>query len=141
MIRYALTCRKDHAFEAWFSDSAAYDKQSGAGKVACPVCGSRKIAKAPMAPSLAKPQDRAPLAPDKSAPAAKTREFLSALRKHVESTHEYVGAKFAEEARRIHHGESEDRAIYGETTPEVAEELVDEGILIVPVPWPAREDA
>lgn len=141
MIRYTLACRKDHVFEAWFAGSAAYDRQSGAGKIVCPVCGSRRVEKAPMAPSLARQGQRPSLAADKSAPAAKAREFLLALRKHVESTHDYVGRNFAEEARRIHHGEAEERAIYGETTPEIAGELVDEGILVVPVPWPPREDA
>lgn len=141
MIRYALHCRKEHEFEAWFRDSAAYDAQVHAGKVICPVCGSRQIAKAPMAPSVAKQADQPQLAVDKAAPEAKAREFFTALRKHVEATHDYVGPNFAEEARRIHYGEAKDRGIYGETSADDAKELLDEGVLIAPLPWPAREDA
>jgi hypothetical protein len=155
MIRYQLRCAKEHEFEAWFRDSAAFDQQSKARKVLCPDCGSAKVVKAPMAPSIGKralsepqavetPQPPAPAASASSPPVptpAQIRAYLMAMRKHVETTHEYVGPKFPDEARKIHYGESKERGIYGEATPEDAKELVDEGIDVAAVPWLPREDA
>jgi hypothetical protein len=149
MIRYQLRCAKDHEFEAWFRDSAAFDGQSKARKIACPDCGSVKVTKAPMAPSIGKRAAPAAPTPGASAPSgapapaptpAQIRQYLLAMRKHVESTHEYVGPRFPEEARKIHYGESEEREIYGEATPKDAKELVEEGIDVAAVPW-LREDA
>lgn len=151
MIRYQLRCAKEHEFEAWFRDSSAFDTQSGAGKVLCPECGSRKVVKAPMAPSIGKKANSKPDvahaaagAASGSAPVptpAQIRTYLRAMRKHVETTHEYVGPKFAEEARKIHYGESEERGIYGEATPKDAKELAEEGVDVAAVPWLPREDA
>jgi hypothetical protein len=152
MIRYQLRCAKDHEFEAWFRDSAAFDQQSKARKVACPDCGSVKVIKAPMAPSIGKravPEVQAPTpapaaSPPSNAPVptpAQIRQYLMAMRKHVETTHEYVGPRFPDEARKIHYGESEERGIYGEATSKDAKELVDEGIDVAAVPWLPREDA
>src|SRR5262245_51025807 len=109
MIRYQLRCSKDHEFEAWFRDSAAFDQQSKARKVLCPDCGSAKVNKAPMAPSIGKravaeapaeaatPSAPAPVATAQPVPTpAQIRAYLKAVRTHVESTHEYVGGKFPE---------------------------------------------
>jgi hypothetical protein len=153
MIRYQLRCAKDHEFEAWFRDSAAFDQQSKARKVACPDCGSVKVTKAPMAPSIGKrtgpaPEPQAAAAPSDAAKPttpiptpAQIRQYLMAMRKHVETTHEYVGPRFPDEARKIHYGESQERGIYGEASPKDAKELVDEGIDVAAVPWLPREDA
>jgi hypothetical protein len=149
MIRYQLRCAKDHEFEAWFRDSAAFDTQSKGRKVLCPDCGSTKVIKAPMAPSIGKRSEAQPQAPAAAAPAdasapvptpTQIRAYLRAMQKHVETTHEYVGQRFSEEARKIHYGESKERGIYGEATPKDAKELVDEGIDVAAVPW-LREDA
>jgi hypothetical protein len=151
MIRYQLRCAKDHEFEAWFRDSAAFDGQSKARKIACPDCGSVKVTKAPMAPSIGKRASAEPQAAPQS-PSAETltapvptpaqiRQYLLAMRKHVETTHEYVGPRFSDEARKIHYGESKERGIYGEASPKDAKELVEEGIDVAAVPWLPREDA
>jgi len=152
MILYNLRCRKGHEFEAWFRDSAAYDGQAEAGKVICPTCGNRRVEKAPMAPRLAKGRDKtAPAAnlPEKAIPATggtatNSPEVLKALRelrKQVEANCDYVGREFAEEARKIHYGETDPHGIYGETSDDEARALKDEGIDFCRVPWPTRHDS
>jgi hypothetical protein len=140
MIRYDLICDKGHEFDAWFSDSAAYDKQVKRGLVECAHCRSIKIEKQLMRPNVgAKSNQRAepaqqmvagPVDPRMQAMAQMVREF----RKHVEKNAENVGDKFAEEARKIHYKESEDRGIYGNATPQEARELLEEGIEVHPIP-------
>lgn len=145
MIVYDLKCKKDHGFEAWFRDSGAYDEQAQAGKLACPVCGSRKVEKVPMAPRIAKgARARSPDDAGKTPAAEKaagTMQALRALRDKIEKEFDYVGPQFAEEARRIHYGETDPHGIYGETSNEEAEALRDEGIEFGRIPWPARQDS
>jgi len=159
MIRYALNCEHGHAFESWFQNSAAYDKQAKRGLVACPICGSAKVEKAIMAPRLARSEVAEPMtvppptpAPTPApvpapAPAAakqpvaimspnerELRKKLKELREHVTRNADYVGPRFPEQARKIHYGEIEHRSIYGEASPEEAKELSDEGIEFHPLP-------
>src|SRR5262245_11002265 len=110
MIRYQLTCKKEHSFEGWFRDSAAYDAQAKKKLVSCPVCGSTKVAKAPMAPAVSKKGELAEAANK----AKQVKEFVLNLRKQVEENSEYVGDRFPTEARAIHYGDAEERQIYGE---------------------------
>jgi hypothetical protein len=151
VIRYSLACERGHAFESWFANSAAYDKQVKRGLVTCPLCGSAKVEKAIMAPALsgtrkrvgmaaAEPaSDAAPAAaPEPATPPAPVamlseqervlRSKLKELRDHLVRNADYVGPKFPEEARRMHYGEIEHRSIYGEATPDDAKELHEEGI-------------
>ena len=130
MIVYNLRCKNGHEFEGWFKDSAAFDTQSKAGRVSCPVCDARKVEKAIMAPAVA--GARKPTAPDGEA--KKMRQFMTGLRKYVQENADYVGPKFAEEARKIHYGESEERHIYGEATLKEAKDLLDEGVDVSPLP-------
>jgi len=156
MIRYTLVCDQEHDFESWFQDSAAFDDQAARGLVTCPACGSSRVSKAIMAPSVARTdkEQRAPVVaappeaatqPGAPAPVAllsekerQLREMLRALRKHVMENAAYVGDQFVEEARRIHAGETEQRAIYGEATGQDVRELLEEGIEVLPLP-PAPE--
>jgi len=135
MISFNLRCAKDHVFEAWFKDSKTYDRQARQGKVACPDCGDVKIAKAPMAPNIAKGKSRS--GPD----AAALREALVTLRNEVEKNCDYVGDRFAEEARKIHYKETDPRNIYGETTESEARELVDEGVEFGSIPVLPKTDS
>jgi len=138
MILFDLRCAKGHVFEAWFRDSASYDSQAKAGAVACPACGSRKVEKAPMAPRIGKSSEvKRQMAPE----LAEMKRQLQELRAKVESNCDYVGPKFAEEARRIHHGEVAHRDIYGEATDEEAKELTDEGVEFARIPWLPRHDS
>ena len=156
MIRYSLICERKHDFEIWFKNSADYDKQSKRGLVTCPACGSAKVEKAIMAPSLGRsskkgasapppepavPQPEAPAAAEPKAPVAmispQEREFrakLKELRDHLTKNVENVGGKFPEEARKMHYGEIEHRSIYGEASPQEAKDLLDEGVEFHPLP-------
>lgn len=151
MIHYDLRCRAAHQFDAWFRDSAAFDEQSAGGLLECPVCGERQVSRAMMAPAIPrKRQLAAPAAPPSpAAPTAVTPQHLPAhvratlqrIRAEVERNCDYVGEKFAAEARRIHDGDAEARGIYGEATPEQAQALADDGIEIGQIPWLPRSDA
>ncbi|MGN6487818.1 MAG: DUF1178 family protein [Devosia sp.] len=134
MITYSLACENQHKFDAWFRSAEAYDEQQGRGIVTCPVCGSGKVQKALMAPALSRANvDRVPLSQGHPMQ-AEIREFLRAMRKKVVSEADYVGDKFAEEARRIHFKEADARGIYGEATRDEVAELLDEGIDFLPLP-------
>ncbi len=133
MIVYRLTCKREHEFEAWFRDSAACDAQIAEGQVVCPHCGDARVQKSLMAPNVA-PK------PAEDGPARRHRAMLQALRRHVEENCDYVGPRFAEEARRIHYGETDPHGIYGETTPDEAEALADEGVEFGRIPWAPRFD-
>jgi hypothetical protein len=130
VIIYSLRCKNGHEFEGWFRDSASYDSQSCDGSLSCPTCNSRRVEKAIMAPSLAANRN----AEGGRSDTGSTRQFMTGLRKYVQEHAEYVGPKFAEEARKIHYGETMDRHIYGETTLEEARELVEEGVDVAPLP-------
>ena len=137
MIVYTLTCQNGHGFEGWFSSSAAFDDQAVSGKLLCPLCGSQKVAKAPMAPAVAGTKKSAVAAEELK----KMRQFMTGMRKYVEKHADYVGKDFPEEARKIHYGETDPRHIYGETTLEEAKELVEEGIDIAALPPDLDEEA
>jgi hypothetical protein len=154
MIRYTLVCERQHNFESWFANSAAYDKQVKRGLVACPICGSIKVDKAIMAPRLGrsgKPIDMPQAPPEAPLPATapaeapapvammspQEREFrgkLKELRDHLTRNAENVGRKFPEEARKMHYGEIEHRSIFGEASPQEAKDLHEEGIEFHPLP-------
>lgn len=142
MILFDLKCDKQHVFEAWFSDSAAYDKQVKAKIVSCPDCGSTRIGKAPMAPNLGKgTRKTGGVEIDKRAATGTALKALSELRRQVEKNFDNVGDKFPEEARKIHYGEAEDRNIYGDATRDEVAELLDDGIEVMPIPWVRRPDS
>jgi len=133
MIVFDLRCEKAHVFEAWFPDSAAFERQRKKAQVSCPVCGATKVEKALMAPNIASARDKD--AARETAEAAKVMQELVKLRRHVEAHAEYVGPKFADEARKIHYGETEKRGIYGEATKDEAKTLRDEGVEVSEIPW------
>lgn len=130
MIVYNLRCRNAHEFEGWFRNSDAFDEQQREGQLTCPVCESRKVEKAIMAPAVAGVKSTEMSA----AEAQKMRQFMTGLRKYVQQNADYVGPNFAEEARKIHYGETPDRHIYGEATHKEAQELVEEGVDVAPLP-------
>jgi len=149
VIKYMLACAEGHQFESWFADSAAYDKQAKKKLIACPVCNSTRVGKAIMAPRLsgtrkrgrAAPEARLPVPAQAPAPVvrmtAEEKEFrrkLKELRDHIVKNADNVGARFPEEARRMHYGEIEHRSIYGEASPEEARKLIEEGIEFHPLP-------
>ncbi len=160
MIHYQLRCDQDHEFDGWFNDSTGFEKQAKRGLIECPSCGGTKVTRALMAPAVTKrkgitrvePQEteeakppvpvqqvlppEAPSGPPSGAPMpARLVALLQRMRVEVEKNCDYVGPSFADEARKIHNGEAEQRGIYGETTPDEAKELAEEGIDVHSLPW------
>jgi hypothetical protein len=158
MILYRLRCAKGHEFESWFKDSKTYERQEKKSLIGCAVCGASKVERAPMAPRLGKSGKKVEVETPVAAPAApatpspeqqqmaalarhmpkELREALLKVRAEVEKNCEHVGTKFAEEARKIHYGESDKRGIYGETSEEEAAALAEEGIEFGRLPWIPR---
>jgi hypothetical protein len=138
MIHYDLRCGAGHIFEAWFRNSEAFEQQAAKGDVACPICQATTVERAPMAPSVAKKGNAGNTDPS---PEAMMRHALRALRQAVESQCENVGERFAEEARKIHYGETPPHGIYGDATSKEAEALADEGIAVNQIPWLPNSDS
>jgi hypothetical protein len=135
VISFSLTCGQGHGFEGWFASSDAYEKQRAAGALACPVCGSVDIDKRLMAPAVATGRKEAPMrVAAHTSPEPDQLTMLRQIRKHLTDNAEYVGPRFAEEARRIHYDESEKRGIYGEASAEDVRLLHEEGIEFHPLP-------
>jgi hypothetical protein len=137
MIHYDLRCPNGHVFEGWFRSSSDFDAQAAQGLVSCPTCQDTGIERALMAPSVAKKGNTLPDMP----PEVAVKQALRSLRRMVESNFENVGDRFAEEARKIHYGETATRGIFGDTTKEEAEALVDEGIAFGQIPWVPETDS
>lgn len=145
MIVFDLACHKGHVFETWFADTKTFERLRKKGHVACAECGSTKVDKALMAPRVrgGKKKDAAP-PPEKVTTDPKAVEMLKALRelrRQVETNAEYVGPRFADEARKIHYEETPKRNIYGEANEADAKSLAEEGIEVARIPWVPREDA
>ena len=144
MILYDLTCPDEHRFESWFRNSNVVEKLIKAGQVACPVCGSKKVHKAPMAPRIGKSSgDDAPAKTQSNdteltAAMEKAAAAFTELQKVIEKNFDHVGDKFPEEARRIHYGEAKKRGIYGNASKEDTEALREEGIEVQAIPWTNR---
>ena len=143
MIHFDLACDKGHEFDGWFASNSAFEDQKGTGLLTCPACGSQKVGKRLMKPSIAS-RDNNQTGPSLSTQACEAgNSYQSAvrkLRKHIAENAEYVGSRFTREARRIHYQESEPRGIYGEATPEDAKALVEEGIDVHPLPLLPEEN-
>ncbi len=131
MIKYNLKCENNHNFDAWFSDSSNFEEQNKKNLIFCPKCNSTKIEKNIMAPNIGskKQSYTNALKTEK-----KYEKIMKNFRNHVEKNFEYVGDKFADEARAIHYGEKEEREIYGETSVEEAVDLIEEGVNVSPIP-------
>lgn len=155
MIRYALSCDNDHAFESWFQSAEAFDRLTAAGHVSCALCASPRVSKSLMAPSVrparkadasgrasAQPDTvtapapaRAAAAPSLAVPSTPLEMAVAKLRAEIEAKSEYVGLNFAAEARAIHDGDAPGRAIYGEAHHDDARRLLEDGIAVAPLPF------
>jgi hypothetical protein len=153
MIHYQLYCGQGHEFDGWFANSTAFEDQLEQKLVACPFCQDVRVQRALMAPAIGRKSNRdpetpvetlpQPVTPQSAAPtdllavpeqAMQMMDVLQQIRTEVEKTCDYVGDDFAEEARKIHYGETDARGIYGETSLDEAQELIEEGIAIAPLP-------
>ncbi|MBI1339795.1 DUF1178 family protein [bacterium] len=130
MIRYALVCDAEHAFEAWFASSGAYDDQSARSLIECPVCGSAEVRKQIMAPAVRSSRSAKEPGPEDLA------RIAAKVRAHIAETHEFVGDRFADEARAMFYGDVDHRPVWGEVNPDTAKELMEEGVPATPLPAP-----
>lgn len=133
-----LQCTHRHVFEGWFGSEEDFQGQLERGLVECPICGDTAVGKLPSAPRLnlgAQPEPARKQEVVAMPEAAMQAAWLKMVR-HVMAHTEDVGERFAEEARRIHYGESEERGIRGQASPEQTQELLEEGIAVLPLPVP-----
>jgi hypothetical protein len=141
MIIFDLKCSPGgHVFEAWFGSSADYDDQQVRGLVSCPICGAAEVEKAPMAPSVPRKGAQPPAASNLfSSEPEKVKAMMTALasmQREMIAKSDWVGDRFASEARAIHVGEAEARSIHGRATRDEAESLVEDGVPVAPLPFP-----
>ena len=137
MIVFELICRDRHRFEGWFASAEDFEGQKAAGLLACPVCGGSHVAKlltAKIGRTENAEQAQAPAQP--AATSRKVREMIDAILLNTED----VGKEFPAEARRIHRKEARERNIRGVATGEETRDLLEEGITVMPLPIPPRED-
>ena len=141
---FNLACERDHAFEGWFTSENDYDSQSERGLLSCPVCESLEIRKTPSAPRLnfgaapetgAGPRPEAAAQPSMMPTPQQLQAIYLRMARELAANTEDVGERFAEEARRIHYREVPERGIRGVTSSEEAQELLDEGISVLPLPF------
>lgn len=142
MVVYDLICQKNHRFEGWFPNFESYQEQAAQGQITCPACGTTDVEKLPHACAVHlkrednRPQPAAEKPPSEPASEADAKELLLRLHHYVRANFEDVGPRFAEEARRIFHGQAEQRPIHGTSTPEDRQELDEEEIPYVALPKP-----
>ncbi|KAA9010194.1 DUF1178 family protein [Histidinibacterium aquaticum] len=145
MIRYALKCSGGHSFDSWFQSAAAYDRLAEAGHVACSVCGSSEVGKELMSPGVSAREEREPARPAADRPLATPstpiEKAMAALRRKVETESTYVGNRFAEEARKMHEGETPQASIYGEARLADAKQLIEDGVPVCPLPFTPRRSS
>ncbi|MEY4473167.1 MAG: hypothetical protein RL671_1471 [Pseudomonadota bacterium] len=144
MIVFDLICQPaGHRFEGWFASSEAFAAQQQRGLVDCPHCGTTAVSKAPMAPAVPKkgnqlptPAQQAPVAAGLPPEAQAVMDKLAKLQAEALQQSRWVGEDFAEQSRAIHYGEREAEPIHGKATLEEAKELLEEGVAIMPLPFP-----
>ncbi len=141
MIRYALRCKEGHDFEGWFRSSEGFETLRAAGQVNCTLCGGSDVSKALMAPAVPAERKGVATVPSLNQPQGEREAMLAKLREHVETTSDYVGLRFADEARAMHEGRSETRSIHGEARPEEARKLIEDGVPIAPLPFIPKQKA
>ncbi|WP_432286779.1 DUF1178 family protein [Aminobacter sp. BA135] len=134
MIRFSLHCDHAHDFEGWFRSNDDFETQRKRGFVSCPECGSQKVEKALMAPAVSTSRKQEKVALAMGEQQRKMMAALKDLSEKVRENAENVGDKFAEEARKIHFGETEARGIYGAATLDEAKGLAEDGIEFMPLP-------
>ncbi len=149
MIVFDLGCEQGHVFEAWFGSSEDYDSQRARGLISCPICNSAHVDKAVMAPRIGRKGNQHQVAPgaiqpteiDNIIPPGQGKAALEALARiqaRMLRNSDFVGSRFATEARAMHDGEIEQRTIHGQVTPHEARSLLEDGVPVTPLPLPVR---
>ena len=139
MIKYILKCKNKHEFESWFSDSEEFDKLDNKNLLECIYCSSKKISKSIMAPMVSVEKREANLQKiDKIMMEEKKK--LTKLRNYIEKNFEYVGKDFSKKVREIYYDKKNNKSIYGTTTDQERQDLEEEGIDLMSVPWLEKEN-
>ncbi len=133
MIVFDLICDEEHQFEGWFRNSEEFESQKETGLLVCPICGSEHVTKL-LSPSRVNFGKMEKQAQELLAMQNDAQQLLTRINKYINTHFDNVGDSFAEEARKMHYGEIEERNIYGTASSEDANELYDEGIDIFPIP-------
>ena len=140
MIKYNLKCNNDHEFESWFSNSKEYEKLNKKGLLECIFCPSKKINKSIMAPTILNSKEKDNEIKMINKDFKDEKNNLINLRKYIEKNFDYVGKDFSKKVREVYYDKKSKKAIYGTTTPQEREELADEGIDLLTIPWVDREN-
>jgi hypothetical protein len=136
MIAYDLICPNGHAFEGWFEDARAYDKQKKKGLLTCPVCNDAGVSRCPSTFAI---KSR----PTATGPSPKNIDIDALGRQiydFVDKNFDNVGSDFAREALKIHYGVAEPRNIRGVSTKQEEKTLRNEGVDFVKLPLPATPE-
>ena len=140
MIKYNLKCSNGHEFKSWFSDSNEFDKLNKKKLLECIYCSSKKIQKSIMAPMISGgklKEDSMGLLNEKL---LNQKNELLKIRKYIEENFEFVGDKFSQKVREVYYDKETKKSIYGTTTPEEKEELEEEGIDLLSIPWVSKDN-
>ena len=137
MIKYILNCKNNHEFESWFSNSEEFEKLKKKKMLECIFCSSKKISKSIMAPMISVNIDNIGITDKKQ---KKKKDQLIKLRNYIENNFEYVGSNFSKKVREVYYDKKNKKAIYGTTSPKEREELAEEGIDLLSVPWVDKDN-
>ncbi len=140
MIKYNLKCNNDHEFESWFSDSMEFDKLKKKRLLECIYCNSKRIEKSIMAPMISATKTKENQFLNLNEDLLNEKNKLTKLREYVEKNFEFVGDKFSKKVREIYYDKKNKKSIYGTTTPEEREELAEEGIDLLSIPWVSKDN-
>ena len=140
MIKYNLKCINKHEFESWFSDSKEFERLKRKSLIECIFCNSKKVEKSIMAPRILNTKDNLDEKKITKKDIKNYKNELQNLRKFVEKNFEFVGNNFANKVREVYYDKKSKKNIYGTTTPEEKEELKEEGIELLSVPWVDKDN-
>jgi hypothetical protein len=140
MIKYNLKCNKNHEFESWFSDSKEFEKLNNKGMLECIYCSSKKISKSIMAPMISSNKNKDLNFETINKNLKDEKNNLLQLRKYIEKNFDFVGKDFSKRVRDLYYDKKNKKAIYGTTTPEEREELTEEGIDLLSIPWVNKDN-
>ena len=140
MIKYNLKCKNDHEFESWFSNSEEFDKLNNKNLLECIFCSSKKISKSIMSPMISNSSKKNNQIDIINQDFQKEKNKLLKLRKYIENNFDYIGKDFSRKVREVYYDKKSNKAIYGTTTEEEREELADEGINLLSIPWINKEN-
>ena len=140
MIKYNLKCHNDHEFESWFSNSKEYDNLNKKGLLECIFCSSKKINKSIMSPTIFNSKEKNKRIEAINENFKDKRNKLLNLRKYIEKNFDYVGNDFSKKVREVYYDKKCKKSIYGTTTTKEREELAEEGIDLISIPWVNKDN-